>query len=154
MRSEHGEFRRSVIGLVVTGSLALMIGAALVTPLLPEVNAADAYVGISGFTFIPHEITVYAGQTIQWDNSDGSSHTATSNQSAFPELSIPALGTGTLALNTPGIYEYHCSLHSSSGMWGVITALDPSIPEFSSLAFVSLGLLVVFIGIVMASRNR
>ena len=74
MRSKQGEFRRSMIGLVVTGSLALMMGAALVTPLLPETSAADVYVSITGFTFLPHEITVYMGQTIQWNNSDGVRH--------------------------------------------------------------------------------
>jgi hypothetical protein len=39
-------------------------------------------------------------------------------------------------------------------MWGVITVLDASIPEFSSMAFVALGVLVMFIGIVVANRNR
>jgi plastocyanin len=154
MRSKHGEFRRSVIGLVVEGSLALMMGAALATPLLPEVSAVDASVSISGFTFIPHKITINMGQTIQWTNNDGVPHTVTSNTSAWPQVDMAAGGTGVLTLDTPGIYGYHCSLHSSSGMWGVITVLDPSIPEFSSLAFVTLGMLVVFIGIVVASKNR
>ena len=71
------------------------------------------------------------------------------------EVSIPAHGTGDLTLNTPGIYGYHCRPHEGqSGMWGVITVLDPSIPEFSSMAFVALGVLVMFIGIVVANRNR
>ncbi len=141
--------------MVVTGSLALMMGAALVTPLLPEVSAADANVSISGSTFIPHEITIFAGQTIQWDNSDGFPHTATSNSSAWTEVSIPASGTGSLTLNTPGIYGYHCRLHSlSPGTWGVITVLDRSIPELSSMAFVVLGVLVMFIGIAVANRSR
>jgi plastocyanin len=157
MRSKHGEFRKSVVGLVIIGSLALMMGVALVTPLLPEVSAADAYVSIAGFTFIPHEITIYMGQTIQWNNSDGLLHTITSNDTpaAWTEVSIPAGGTGSLTLNTPGIYGYHCRPHEAqSGMWGVITVVDPAIPEFSSLVFVSLGMLVVFIGIVVASRRR
>ncbi len=157
MRSKHWEFRRSVIGLVVTGSLALMMGVALVTPLLPEVSAADASVTISGFTFVPHEITINKGQTIQWTNSDSAPHTVTSNDTpaSWPEVDIAVGGTGVLTLDTAGTYGYHCRLHSSSpGMWGVITVLDPSIPEFSSLAFVTLGMLVVFLGIVVASRNR
>ncbi len=155
MRSRHGDFRRNTIGLAVTASLAMMMGAALVTPLLPGVSAADAYVGISSFAFIPHEITVYLGQTIQWNNSDGVPHTVTSNSSAWPEVSISGSGTGSLTLNTAGVFGYHCRLHSlSPGMWGVITVLDPSIPEFSSLVFVSLGMLVVFIGIVVASRRQ
>jgi len=157
MHSKHGEFRRSIIGLVVTSSLALMMGAALVTPLLPEVSAADAFVSISGFTFTPHEITIYAGQTIQWTNSDSFLHTVTSNDTPaeWPEVSVPAHGTGDLTLNTHGIYGYHCRPHEGqSGMWGVITVLDASIPEFSSMAFVALGVLVMFIGIVVANRNR
>ena len=155
MRSKHGNLRRSVIGLVVTGSLALMMGAALVTPLLPEASAADAYVGIVSFTFIPHEITVYMGQTIQWNNSDAVPHTVTSNTSAWTEVSISASGDGTLVINTAGVYGYHCRIHSlSPGMWGVITVLDPSIPEFSSMAFVALGMLVMFIGIVVVNRSR
>jgi plastocyanin len=155
MRSRPGNLRRSVIGLVVTGSLALMMGAALVTPLLPEANAADACVIIAGFAFTPHEITVYMGQTIQWNNTDGSLHTVTSNTSAWTEVSIPASATGSLVINTAGVYGYHCSIHSLlPDMWGVITVLDPSIPEFSGLAFVSLGMLVMFIGIVVASKSR
>jgi plastocyanin len=159
MRSKHGDFRRSVIGLVVTGSLALMMGAALVTPLLPEVSAADASVNITGFTFVLHEINIYAGQTIQWTNNDGVPHTVASNDTpvSWLEVSIAAGGTGVLTLNTPGTFFYHCGLHPVSlhpGMWGVITVLDPSIPEFSSMAFVALGVLVMFIGIVVANRNR
>jgi plastocyanin len=159
MRSRHGSLRRSVIGLVVTGSLALMMGAALVTPLLPEVRAADATVNITGFTFLPHEVTIYAGQTILWTNNDGVPHTVASNDTpaSWTEVSIAGGATGVLTLNTPGTFGYHCGLHPVSfhpGMWGVITVLDPSIPEFSSLAFVSFGMLVMFIGIVVASRNR
>lgn len=155
MRSERGEFRRSVLGLVVTGSLALIMVAALTTPLLPEVSAADASVSISGNTFIPHEITINMGQTVQWTNNDGVPHTVTSNTSAWPQVDIAAGGTGVLTLNTAGTFGYHCSIHSGlPGMWGVITVLDPSIPEFSSMAFVALGMLVMFIGIVVASRSR
>ena len=157
MHSRHGEFRRCVVGLVVTGSLALMMGAALVTPLLPGASAADAFVSISGSAFLPHEVTIYAGQTIQWNNGDGFLHTVTSNDTpeAWSEVSIPASGTGSLTLSTPGIYGYHCRPHEGQpGMWGVITVVDPGIPEFSSLALASLGMLVVFIGIVVTSRRR
>lgn len=132
-----------------------MIGAALVTPLLPDVSAVDATVIISGYTFTPHEITINKGQTIQWTNNDGFPHTVTSNTSAWTQVNISAGGTGVLTLDTAGTFGYHCSLHSGlPGMWGVITVLDPSIPEFSSIAFVTLGMLVVFIGIVVASRRQ
>lgn len=158
MSSEHREFRRRVVSLVVAGSLAMVMGAAFVTPLLPQVSAADAYVLISGFTFIPHEITIYVDQTIQWNNSDGVTHTVTSNTSAWTQVDISAGGTGTLTLHTEGTYGYHCSIHSPPtypGMWGVITVLPSSsgIPEFSSLAFVSFGMLVVFLGIIVASKR-
>ncbi|WP_170159534.1 cupredoxin domain-containing protein [Calidithermus terrae] len=84
-------------------------------------QACPPTVEIQGFAFQPALCTLKAGDSLVFKNLDSSPHTATS----------PAFDTGNLSqnqasqpvtLNTPGIFDYHCEIHS--GMKGVIEVIQ------------------------------
>lgn len=91
---------------------------------------ADAFVGIADYAFTPESISIAAGKTVEWTNNGPSTHTVTSNSSAWSSQTLaPPSGmdpyggpTGggsfTFTFTTPGTYAYHCSIHA--GMVGVV----------------------------------
>ncbi len=67
---------------------------------------------ISGFAFIPKELSVYAGDTITWINKDIVPHNifdSTHKKSISPDLA--AGETYTFVVESPMLYE--CELHPS-----------------------------------------
>jgi plastocyanin len=70
-------------------------------------------VNILNGAYSPSTITVQAGTTVRWTNSDPYPHTVTSTDNP------PRFDSGTLnqgqswqyTFNTPGTYEYYCTLH-------------------------------------------
>lgn len=69
-------------------------------------------VDISDFTFGPGTITVSAGDTVTWTNSDSAPHTVTSDSGGeLASGTIAAGGTFSHTFTTPGTYTYHCNFH-------------------------------------------
>lgn len=75
---------------------------------------SDAKVTIASYKFMPASITVKAGGTVTWTNTDSDRHTASSD--AEPRV----FDTGTLnkgqskavSFKKPGTYKYHCLFHA------------------------------------------
>ena len=68
-------------------------------------------VTIANFSFNPKELTVSAGTTVSWINTDDSPHLVLSTDKIF---SSPALDTNdkfTFKFNSPGVYNYFCKIH-------------------------------------------
>jgi len=90
----------------------------------------DKFISVADFAFSPESVTIAAGKTVEWSNSGPSSHTVTSNTSAWSSMTLAApsgmdpyggpTGGGTFVntFSSPGTYEYHCSIHA--GMTGVV----------------------------------
>jgi len=74
-------------------------------------GAADNAVSIAGFAFHPGTITVQAGDTVTWTNSDGATHTATG--SGFDTGNISGGSSASVTFDTAGTFAYHCSIHST-----------------------------------------
>lgn len=81
----------------------------------PPPSAASAVashsVTIHNFAFGPQVVTIKAGTTVHWTNSDSEAHTVTSNTGAF---SSPVLQPGagySYTFTRPGTYSYHCTIH-------------------------------------------
>ncbi|MBI5798168.1 cupredoxin family copper-binding protein [Candidatus Woesearchaeota archaeon] len=71
-------------------------------------------INIQNFAFSPAEITIKAGDTIDWENKDSAPHTVTSDTGS--ELSSQTLKNGDTFSHTftsPGVYDYHCTIHPS-----------------------------------------
>lgn len=78
-------------------------------------SGASAYPN-KGFT--PDNVTVIIGvnNTVTWTNDDASIHTVTSSTvptgaSPFDSGFLNAGATFTYTFTTPGVYEYHCTIH-------------------------------------------
>jgi plastocyanin len=70
-------------------------------------------IAIKNFAFAPDNVTVKAGATITWTNSDQEPHTVTSKDNNGP-LRSPTLNSGatyTYTFTAPGKYEYLCTIH-------------------------------------------
>ena len=64
---------------------------------------------ISNFSFTPALLTVAAGATVTWTNSDSTAHAV-----RFPDQDGPAIATGasySRTFSAPGSYTYQCSIH-------------------------------------------
>lgn len=63
------------------------------------------------FLYEPEDLTVTAGSTITWANSDNASHTATADDGSFDTGSIDLDQEGEVTLDEPGTYAYFCEFH-------------------------------------------
>lgn len=73
-------------------------------------------VNIQNSNFVPQSITVNSGTTVTWTNQDNITHNV-----KFDSVSSPNLSQGQsfeFKFETPGTYEYHCSIHPD--MTGVV----------------------------------
>jgi plastocyanin len=73
-------------------------------------------VTIEDFQFTPKNITISAGQTVQWtyDPNGHYHHTVTSDTGLFGSGSIFPGQSFFCTFNAPGVYEYHCSIHPTT----------------------------------------
>jgi plastocyanin len=70
----------------------------------------EAAVDIADFAFGPTEITIAAGGTVTWTNTDDQAHTATSSGN-FDTGSIDPDATASVTFDEPGTFTYICSFH-------------------------------------------
>ncbi len=80
----------------------------------------EASVEIADFAFGPAEITIAAGGTVTWTNTDNQAHTATSSGN-FDTGAIDPDATASVTFDEPGTFTYICSFHPF--MTGTITVV-------------------------------
>ncbi len=99
---------------------AIACGSSSNTPVAPTPppagggggGSSSATITIANFAFSPSSMTIKAGQSVAWHNSDTTTHTATSDSGAFDTGSIPPGSTSSaVTMSTPGTFTYHCSIH-------------------------------------------
>jgi len=65
--------------------------------------------------FSPASKTVAKGTVVKWVNDDGYAHTATSDDgSTFDSGNIAGGGSYSYTANTPGTFNYHCTIHGTA----------------------------------------
>jgi plastocyanin len=72
---------------------------------------ATASVAITNFAFVPATITVRAGTTVTWTNSDGEPHTVTARDKGFASPTLRTAGSYKFTFSAPGRYDYLCTIH-------------------------------------------
>lgn len=82
-------------------------------------GTTGASVAIANMAFSPATLTVKAGTAITFTNSDGATHTATSDATGFNTGDIGYGASKSITITTAGTYTYHCNYHPS--MTGTIT---------------------------------
>ncbi len=60
--------------------------------------------------FIPAQVTVRVGDTLEWDNGDIVAHTATSKEAGFDVNVMPGR-KGSTVVKAPGTFNYICRYH-------------------------------------------
>ena len=70
----------------------------------------DASVNVINTEFQPTTVTIQAGDTVTWTNTDGF-HNVRADDDSF--MNTPSQGwTFSHTFTTPGTYEYYCEIHS------------------------------------------
>jgi plastocyanin len=70
-----------------------------------------ATIAISDFKFKPATVTITAGDTVRFVNSDQEAHTVTATDRSFDSEGLDTGGTWTHRFTKPGRYTYYCELH-------------------------------------------
>lgn len=113
--------RRSFLSL--PGALAFVAIAAGPT----SADTAIHEVEISVFQFQPSAITIAAGDTVRWMNSDGIEHSATASLLGADGTPVFDTGlfekgeNGEVTFAEPGTYDYFCVRHPSMEGQVVVT---------------------------------
>jgi plastocyanin len=90
------------------------------------VAGGTIHVNITKLTYMPAEITVHVGDTIEWTNEDFVAHTATFNGDGGPEpwdIIIAPGKTANFLIGRTGTFEYACRFHPN--MKARIVVLPP-----------------------------
>ena len=110
----------------------IAVGTAAGLLLIASLAAGAGYAGtsnsveIADFAFSPPTLTIAAGESVTWTNSDQVVHTATSTSGAFDSGDLDPGESYTFTFTTPGTYDYLCTPHPS--MTGRIVVHAASAP--------------------------
>ena len=96
----------STAGVAAAFAVALAPMAAV-----PARAATEHIVDIRDMTFAPRTLTIAAGDTVTWTNSDSMPHTATSEDDAFDSGNLDEGQSFSFTFTEPGTYEYVCGIH-------------------------------------------
>ncbi|HEY9206855.1 MAG TPA: cupredoxin family copper-binding protein [Candidatus Methanoperedens sp.] len=77
-------------------------------------TAQPVSVEIKDFKFNPATITIAKGTTVTWTNMDSVAHTVTiKSGTGFDSGTLQTGDTFSFSFNTPGTFDYGCSIHTS-----------------------------------------
>ena len=111
---------------LLAAAITMVAAAALVLALAPGIERAraqnSASVDIADFTFGPNSVTITAGGTVTWTNSDSAPHTATGDGGSFDTGTIDPGGSQSITFDTPGTYTYFCAIHPDMTATVVVVA--------------------------------
>jgi plastocyanin len=68
--------------------------------------------------FAPDDLTVDAGTTVTWTNTDSIAHTSTSDALGWDSGIVAPGGRFSRSFQTAGTFRYHCAIHP--GMVGTV----------------------------------
>lgn len=102
-----GKARREVL------RVALGAGAGVLAWMVVRASRAGGsdHVTISNFAFLPKALTVKAGTKVTWTNQDETIHTVVCPQLKLKSEPLDTNDSFSYTFQTPGTYNYACSLH-------------------------------------------
>jgi plastocyanin len=117
-------FRLALVSAVLT--LAIACGGSDSTPAPsptpapggPAVTIPRGAETLGNQAYSPDAITVTAGATVTWTNTDAIAHTSTSDANGWNSGNIAPGGQFSVAFPTAGTFPYHCTIHP--GMVGSV----------------------------------
>jgi plastocyanin len=103
--------------LFYSGVAAMLFAAILFISCSKSYNSssnpapAAASVSIKNMAFNPGSLSVVAGSTVTWMNSDTTIHTVTADDGSFNSGNIAVGATYSRVFSTAGTFSYHCTIH-------------------------------------------
>jgi plastocyanin len=79
-----------------------------------QAKIASATIRITNFRFEPHEITIAAGDTVEWIDDKGR-HTVEADDGSLRSPALTAGAPFRHQFDQPGVYRYFCAFHGSKG---------------------------------------
>jgi plastocyanin len=98
---------RFVLGAVAA---ALALGACRVNEIAPP-EPGTAFVQMRDNLFAPQTVTVAVGRSVRWTNQGQQVHTIASPSQTFDSDLVYPTAWFEARFETPGTYDYTCSLH-------------------------------------------
>tara|TARA_B100000941_G_C28502250_1_gene555084 strand:- start:1177 stop:2652 length:1476 start_codon:yes stop_codon:yes gene_type:complete len=100
------------------------------TIIVLESSSTSWEIDAGNYYYSPSYLEIEVGDNVTWNNLSGFHDVVVTSGPELLELS-PCSGSctiGTLTFNTPGVYEYICSIgsHAANGMVGTISVVDSS----------------------------
>ena len=112
---------------------ASVAAGAFTAPAILFAVSPDSTVTIFDFGFDPGSIPVTAGQSVTWTYPLGSTfHTVTADDGSFDSSLLMPGQTFSFTFLTPGVYSYHCSLHSFMTGEVVVSGRRPPTHDFNA----------------------
>lgn len=102
---------KKMLGLIAVLIVAELLLAGCTSTQPPAGNATGSTVAIQNFAFNPATLTVKAGATVKWTNEDAAPHQI--NSGTFNSQSLNTGDSFEFKFDTPGAYNYTCSIHPS-----------------------------------------
>lgn len=96
--------------LLLTAALAAAPAIAVAGETMTAARAPAAVV-IHNFHFVPETLTVTAGTTVTWTNSDSDVHTVTDRGRTFHSGALDSKDTFSYTFMKPGAFTYSCTFH-------------------------------------------
>jgi plastocyanin len=102
----------NVIRTLLIAGLAVILGAAAISNSPVRAEQPVAYeIAIKDFEFSPRTLTVRVGSKVTWTNKDEEPHKVVEVDNAFTSQPLDTDNNFTFEFDTPGTYQYFCSLH-------------------------------------------
>jgi plastocyanin len=92
------------LAFLIGGATSCMIYAAVALP-------GPASITIENFTFKSPALSVPVGTTVTWENDDDIVHTVVAIDGSFRSQALDGEDKFAFKFETPGTYDYFCSLH-------------------------------------------
>ena len=102
-------------------AVAVLVGSGAVSGNAQSKSQAEhvTVVTIKNFAFMPPDLTVKAGTTVEWRNQDVVPHTVTAADHSFRSGNIGPGKTWRFVATKPGVFDYNCTPHPN--MHGKLT---------------------------------
>jgi plastocyanin len=97
--------------MIGTRSLVTVLAAAVASVLPASASAETANVGIQSGAFGPDQVSILAGDTVEWLNQSLKTHTVTSRDGLFGSPHIGLSGSFSQAFPSAGTFAYYCQIH-------------------------------------------
>ncbi len=100
-------FNRTFVTFIGRAVLIAALASGFTTAQAQDANM----VVIKNFMFSPMSLTVKAGSTVTWKNTDGEPHTVVNDAGIFHSAALDENDTYQFKFDKPGVYKIFCGIH-------------------------------------------